>query len=794
MTGRILNLTLHALVATTVMAAPPATPTGAISGHVVDDGGNALAGATVVLEHKPSGFRKILKSNVHGHFTFSHLPAHDYYLSVRALGYGVLHQDLVLSPGQQKDLELALKTASATVVVEASLAAPTQQGALSQDIVKTESIATSEIQKTGATNLTEAMCHRPGIDIQVECSVCNARNITLDGLPGRYTTLTFDGIPIFSSVSNAYGLDMLGVNGLERIDVSRGAGTSLITPESLAGTVSLVSKVPVKDAWEADVSGGGEGFRRETVYGAKVYDWGALSINATHQSHDSVDGVGSGVSQFTGYNRYMAGLGLFLNDLGGFRVKFRYDHIQDKKMGGPLGDDYSAVLANTSGNPFNFSAGPHGSPDPNSWINPSTGTLMPAYDDGAYGLAQIIFTTRDQVAASAERDFGDTRLHLGLGYALHRQSSWYGDDANYWNHQQQVYVDANLQRTIGGTLVTAGFNFKFEQLHSLSVSEDSSSPTFGVARNDVDAYRYRTPGVYLQAYRDFFNARLEVNASLREDDNNEYGHLTTPRLNALWHHSDKLSSRVALGTGYRLPTTFFEQNHSLLGDFVADRSQAKPERSTNFSYALNYADEHFAVTGSLNHTRITDMALFISDFNGTGTTELLPADHPFTVDNADVVGTWKATRTDSVTVGLEGYHYLFNAQDAANASLFSRPKYRASFTFDHEQSSFDFNARATFTGPQDLAKWYDYQDNPRFNLDGTPKINTSPTFWVVDMHVSWQFAKHCSAYLNLNNVFDYQQAKHDSFLFTDQNGNIDVTHIWGPGLGRNFALGVKCTF
>jgi outer membrane receptor for ferrienterochelin and colicins len=782
------------LPAGALVAAAATVPGGSISGRVVDDQGRVVTGAVLVLESQVPGQRRTVKSNAQGHFALVDLPAGGYRLTAAAPGFITAHQDLVVRSGQPQRMDIALVTASATVMVQAAGKAPTEPGALREDVVKTESFSAPEMAKTGATSLTDALTHRPGIDTQVECSVCNVRNITLDGLPGRYTTLTLDGIPIFSSVSNAYGLDMLGVNGLERIDVSRGAGTSLTTPESLAGTVNLVSRVPIKDALEVDGSGGDFGYQRETAYGAKVYDWGAVSVNGTHQGHDSVDGVGNGVSQYTGYNRYLAGLGLFLNDLGGFQVKLRYDHINEKRMGGPLGDDYAAVLANTTGNPFNFSAGPHGSPSPNSWINPSTGMLLPDYDNGAYGLSQTIFTTRDQVVATANRDFGDTRLHLGLGYALHRQSSWYGADADYWNHQQQVYLDANLQRILGGTLVTAGFNYKFEQLHSLSVSEDPSSPTFGIARNDVDAYRYRTPGIYLQAYRVFFQERLEVNASLREDDNNDFGHLTTPRLNALWHHSDKLSSRVALGTGYRLPTTFFEQNHSLLADFAVDRSQAKPERSVNFSYALNYADDRTAVTGSLNHTRINDMALFLNNFNNTGITELLPADHPFTVDNVDLVGTWKATPSDAITLGLEGYHYVFNPQDVYNAGLFSRPDYRVSIGYDHEAGPWDFNARGTYTGPQNLAKWYDYQDNPRFNLDGTPKISTSPTFWVVDLHTSYQFSKMGNVYLGVNNVFDYQQAKHDSFLFTDQDGNIDVTHIWGPNLGRSFSAGMKLSF
>lgn len=683
-----------------------------------------------------------------------------------------------------------VKSLSAVVVSGVRL---TQPGALRSDVVMTESIDAREMANEGATSLIDALTHRPGIDIQVECSVCNVRSITLDNLPGRFTTLTLDGVPIFSPVSNAYGLDMLGVNGLERIDVSRGAATSLTTPESLGGTVTLVSKVPTHDDAEVEVDGGNFGYRRETAYAARVFGWGAISVNGTNQSHYSVDGIGYGISQFTGYHRYLGGIGLYFNDFLGFHIKSRYDHIEEKRGGGPLGNDYGAILASTTGNPFDWSAGPNGSPYRNTWIEPSTGQpVEPPYDQGEAGIAQIIFTTRNQFVSTADGDLDGTKVHFGLGYAHHEQASWYGGDSDYWDNQQQVYVDANMQRAIGDALLTAGANYKFEQLRSQSISQTPGTPYFGILRYDVDAYTYRTPGIYLQGYEAFFDERFEVNASVREDDNNDFGTVTTPRLNMLWHHSDTLASRFAIGTGYRLPTSFFEQDHGILSAISVDRSAARPERSKNASYSLNYANDRVTVTSSLNYSRITDMALFVD--NTANFFVLEPAQHPFVVASADMVGTWQATPANAFTVGLEGYHYQFYAADAYNAALFSRPNYRVHLSYDYDSGPWDYNIRSTFTGPQDLAKWYDYADNPIYNLNGTPKPDWSPTFWVVDTHLSYAMNNWVSFNAGVDNIFNYQQATHDSFLFQDPYGNLNVTYIWGPNIGRSLVAGVKVTF
>lgn len=670
----------------------------------------------------------------------------------------------------------------------------TQPGALRQDIIKTETINAKEIQKSGATNLTELMAHRPGVDVQVECSVCNVRNITLNNLPGRFTTLMLDGVPIFSSVSNAYGLDMVGVNGLERVDISRGAGTSLIAPESLGGTVNLLTKRPTRDAGELDLSAGSNGFRRGTAYAAKAFTGGALTLTGTLQKEDSADSIGTGISQYTGYDRQLLGLGLFLDDVGGFKLKTRYDHIEEKRMGGPLGDDYKAVRASTSGNPFDFSQGPHGSPDRNSWIDPSTGTLLaPGYDDGRFGLAQIIFTRRDQLVASGERQIGGSKLRLAMGYAEHRQDSWYGGDADYFGKQQQYYLESSLQTPLAGALITTGLNYRYEDLHSQSISQDPSSPTFGILRQDADAYTYRTPGAFVQAYKTFFDDKLEANASLRYDHNNVYGGITTPRLNLLWHHTDNISSRFALGQGYRLPTSFFELEHAVLSAPSVDRSQAKAEKSDNLSYAWNYADDRWAVTASLNHTRIKHLALFVDDTAGSGNFLLAPAKSSYTINNADVVGTWQATPGDALTLGLEGYQYRFNASDF-QGSLFARPDYRVTLAVDHDAGPWDLTARATYTGPQNLSKFYDYGDNPRYNLDGSAKPDKSPGFWLLDLRAAYQWSKSVSAYVGVNNVFDYQQAKKDSFLWVDGQGGLDVTHIWGPNIGRTVVAGIKLSY
>ena len=664
---------------------------------------------------------------------------------------------------------------------------------LRDEIVATESIGARELEKTGATMLTEALDKRPGISIQAECSICNVRNVVLNNLPGRYTTLLIDGIPIFSSVSSAYGLDSVNLGGIERIDISRGAGTSLIAPEALAGSVNIVTRRPTRDEFIANQQFGSYGQNSSDLFAAKAFERGALTANFQHNRHDTVDADKNGVSEYTGYERKLGGIGFFADDLGGFKLKGRLDVVDEKRMGGALGRDYSGVKADGGGNGFDWSRGAHGSPDPRGWVTPDgsgsdllkNGQAGRFYTDGRAGMSEIIFTERKQFVTSATRALGAGSLRLAFGYANHKQDSFY-EKALYKAAQDQYYFEASTQQPLGATLLTVGTSYRYEDLNSRG--RDAS----GRVNDGIDNYKYRTPGAFVQAYRAFFDGDVEVNGSLRYDEHNVFGGITSPRLNVLWNHSHELNSRFAVGHGYRAPTSFFEQDHGILDTTRIVREIKKPETSDNFSYALSYAGDRLAWVGSLNYNRIKNMALLNSGatdpLSGDAITRFTSARQPVTVIGGDLTVTYKLTPQLEAT--LAGEHFKYDFSEAGTLA-FARPETRAYLRLDYDSGPWTGMLRATWTGPMDLAKFYDYDNNQRYNFDGSPKRRKSPAYWVVDTRAEYRLNKQWSAYLGVDNLFDFKQSDKESMLWIDAAGSYDVTHIWGPNRGRFIYGGVK---
>ncbi len=659
-------------------------------------------------------------------------------------------------------------------------------GALHDELVRTESISARSIERSGATNVNEAVDKQPGIAVQVECSICNVRNVLLNNLPGRYTTLLIDGIPIYSSVSSAYGLDSVSVDGLERIDIARGAGASLIAPEALAGTVNLVTKRPTEPVAKLRTQAGSFGSRLAETYLAKPLDGGAFTVSGSYNRHDSVDANGDGISEYTGYDRRMLGIGGFVDDLGGFKVRSRIDLVDEKRGGGALGRDYGAIKASNSGNPFNFTRGPNGSPFVDGWVVPENGEFKP-YDSGRGGFSEIIFTKRSQLVASGERRLGDGKLRLAFGAAHHQQDSFY-ELATYVGDQKQYYAEASYQLPVGTWLLTSGASYRYENLRS------HGSTNAGVPVNGIDNYTFKVPGAFFQAYRSFLDDALEVNASMRYDKHSAYGGIASPRFNALYHHTPMLASRFSVGKGFRAPTSFFEQDHGILDTLRIDRRITKPEISHNLGYALNYADDRLAVTASYNFNRIKNFALLDPgqfDANGEPITVFTSATRPVTVQGVDLNLSYQLTPALTVSGGGELYTYRF----PAGTLIFARPKAKAFFGLDYEGGAWDLSAKLVATGPMDLNRFHDDGSGSqnRFNFDGTPKRTKSPTFATLDVRAEYAVNSRLSLYAGADNLFNYRQSKKESFLWVSSNGAQDVTHLWGPNRGRFLYAGAKFT-
>src|SRR5262245_34960827 len=111
-TGRLAQILLG-----TILAAALSTPswsqaniTASIEGYVLDDAGNFVPGASIVLASPATNTRREQISSSEGRFSFPALPVGTFTLKVNLIGYPPYEmQEIRLNPGETRTVDVVLK-------------------------------------------------------------------------------------------------------------------------------------------------------------------------------------------------------------------------------------------------------------------------------------------------------------------------------------------------------------------------------------------------------------------------------------------------------------------------------------------------------------------------------------------------------------------------------------------------------------------------------------------------------------------------------------------------------------
>jgi outer membrane receptor protein involved in Fe transport len=94
------------------------------------------------------------------------------------------------------------------------------------------------------SGITMLLNETPGLRVFAASPSLGTGSVRILGLPGQYTTMLADGLPLFGSSTSALGpLDVSPVD-LQRVEIIKGAASALYGGQSLGGVINLVSKPP----------------------------------------------------------------------------------------------------------------------------------------------------------------------------------------------------------------------------------------------------------------------------------------------------------------------------------------------------------------------------------------------------------------------------------------------------------------------------------------------------------------------------------------------------------------------
>ena len=241
---------------------------GTIRGTVTDENGAKVAGARVVLNLTP-GVQLSTQTDESGVFEYKGLRSGSYLVEVKANGFSVFTSEAIqLDRAQTKQLAVQLKVAAinANVVVTATGTAQRED-----EVAKVIStLDAAEIEAKHELTLAEALRGTPGVRVQQQGSPGALTTVRLRGQRNFDTSLLLDGLRVRdASDINGSALslitDLVPV-ALDRVEILRGAGSSIFGTHAIGGVVNVIPEIGTNGFHlTAGFDGGGLGTFRERL-------------------------------------------------------------------------------------------------------------------------------------------------------------------------------------------------------------------------------------------------------------------------------------------------------------------------------------------------------------------------------------------------------------------------------------------------------------------------------------------------------------------------------------------------
>ena len=669
-----------------------------------------------------------------------------------------------------------------------------EAGLLKNVIEKTEVLGGDFIVSSRAVNLTEVMQDSPGVVIANECSMCGYKRIQLNGLKAEHTNIFIDGLPVHTIVSGFYAVDAIAMTGVDRIEVARGAGASMIAPEAIGGVVNVMTTERKENSGMIDVSGGENGYRQVGMLGTLVSADETLrtTIIGQYDDRDQADEDDNGVNE----NPMMENQSLTARFSWDFSERdnlvVRLSRAEQEVFGGPvLGDTASSIRSAMNSIALGESAQLFVGDD-----------VRNRFIGNAWETTEWVSTERNEYSASWLREINDRwNMTLTASGSDHHQDSFY-EGFDYIADDEMLYLDARFNFALNDRhFLTFGIDNRDENMRSQSdVGDSANSDDDPTTVYVSDSFDYLVTGLYIQDSMTF-SENFEVKAAVRVDqieadfiDPSKPGTeisetLISPRLDARYIHSDQWTSRFSMGRGYRAPLSFFETDHGILDatiGFEVDVDEL--ERSLSAGYTLSYEGERLVATLALNHTNIDNLSTL--DETEAGVPLLTQMDDDASVSAVDLAMTYRVT--ESLALGLTAQQY-FHSDEFQSSFGVATTEQQLNLTADWDVGEWEVYGALTWVGNRDLTD-YGYEGFNDAAATQAKPTDADAFFWV-DVKVTRAIGENWSLYAGANNLLDYTQVNDDDTpLMFDADGGYDVAYIYGPLRGREVYAGVSYQF
>ncbi|MCG3671430.1 TonB-dependent receptor plug domain-containing protein [Aliarcobacter butzleri] len=515
-------------------------------------------------------------------------------------------------------------------------------------------ITAEEIEEKHYTTVVDALNTIPGISFTSNGGIGQPTSVYLRGMDSNKTLVLIDGIR-YNDPTGLSGANFahLMITDIERIEVIKGAQSSIWGADASAGVINIITK-KAKEGTFTNISTeyGSYNFKKVNAgvsHKNKKFDVKLNVLRVDTDGFTSISPKGSDIDDFEDdeYKNTSIDLKAGYNFNENNRLSVGHNIIKSKT-------NYDSILSDASWN-----TDPIASANSKAKVKSNN-----SYSNINYENVNSFATTNVYANRSTfERRDDNPSI-----------SDFDGSVDEYGIKTTIPYLD-------NSSFITVGADYKeYEHENNLKKTYDSKA-------------------IYLTNNNKFFNDNTIFTQSLRFDDYDKFDDKTTGKVGIKQYIVDELNISSNYGTGYNVPTIYqlFEPAQDWgWGPSPVGNADLQPEKTKGYDIGIEY--KGFSIT--YFHTKVNNM---ISWGNG--------------YENIDGDSKLKGTEiaykngiTEDIFLNL-GYTNL-SAKDADDERLINRPKNKFTFGADYYGiEKFHFNVNGEYIGSRKSVGFVDYNEN-----------------------------------------------------------------------------------
>ena len=361
-------------------------------------------------------------------------------------------------------------------------------------------ISKKEIENSGHSRLDEIISEQVGI-ITVP-GFGGSEGVQLQGIDPEYTLILIDGLPVIGRVAGTLDLSRISLASVEKIEIIKGASSSLYGSEALGGVINIITR-KVKD----------EGFKKNVYYQYGSYNTQdiltdisfrknkfAVFGNINRYSSNGYDLIeGDGQKTVEAFQNITGNLGLYynMNKLGNLNLNYK---LFEEDRDGTVFITSPGIENKSETNENNIS---------------------------------LIYQNKLSKSVDLNIDIYKTK------YLNKEQQVVPNGIINENNFDQSLSrVDVRLKHsTNSGSYYTIGFGYDNEKLERTNISVKPE---------------HKSQFLYFQ-YDWKTNNKFNLVSGIRYDSHNKYSSQLSPKVSFKYDFSEDLNLKGSFGYGYKTP-------------------------------------------------------------------------------------------------------------------------------------------------------------------------------------------------------------------------------------------------